>query len=71
MVEDNNCGFWVDPKSCDDFAQKLIDISDNSELLTTYATNARNLAINKYDKSLLTNQFLEVIKTHTCNKTNV
>jgi glycosyltransferase involved in cell wall biosynthesis len=65
MAEDYNCGFWVDPESPEDFADKLINICGKKDLLAEYSKNSRDLAVNKYDKSILTEQFLEVIKTHT------
>ena len=66
LVEQNSCGFYVHPEKPDEFAIKLINISNNRDLLEEYANNARNLAVRKYDKSILTEQFLQVIE-HTIN----
>lgn len=64
LVEKNECGFFVLPENPKDFACKLLDISNNRELLTKYSLNSRKLAEDKYDKSILTKQFYDIISTH-------
>lgn len=64
LVEKNECGFFVQPDNPEDFACKLLDISNNQALLTKYSFNSRKLAEDKYDKSILTKQFYDIILTH-------
>lgn len=66
MVEKENCGFYVDPESPEDFAQKLIEVKDNKELLRTWGENARALSLSTYDKAILTKQAVDVME-RACN----
>lgn len=62
LVEDYNCGFYVDPENPSDLADKLLFLSKNSDIVQTYSENARTLSLNKFDKSILTQTFYSVIK---------
>jgi len=61
MVETYDCGFYVNPKSPQELYEKLIYIKNNPKLKMIMGQNARKLAINQYDKSLLCPQFVKLI----------
>ena len=61
MVEEENCGFFVDPDKPEDLASMLIEYKDNAEQLRIWGDNARRLSTDKYDKSILTAQVADVI----------
>lgn len=62
MVEQNNCGFYVDVKHPELLAEKLIEVKDNKELLTEWGRNARRLSEEVYDKDILTAQVADVME---------
>lgn len=62
MVEQGNCGFYVDPEKPEELADKLIEVKDNKELLGTWGKNARKLSIEKYDRNILTAQVADVVE---------
>lgn len=61
LVEDENCGFYVDPQKPKDFATKLLSLSLDPERQITYSDNARRLSLAEFDKSILTERFIEVV----------
>ena len=67
LVEKYMCGFYVDPENPRDFAEKIITLSKNKDLQQQYGENARKLSLEEFDKSILTNRFLDVI-TRTTEK---
>ena len=62
MVEDANCGFYVDPEKPEDLASRLIDCKEDKRQLKIWGENARKLSVEKYDKSLLTAQIANVLE---------
>lgn len=62
LVEEGNCGFYVDPEKPEQLVDKLIEIKDNKELLRTWGENARKLSIEKYDRNILTSQVADVLE---------
>ena len=67
IVEDGHCGFYVDPERPEDMAEKLMAIKDNKEELHKMSENARRIAVEQYDKSILTEKFYGVIKHNLGN----
>jgi glycosyltransferase involved in cell wall biosynthesis len=61
LVEENACGYYVDPDIPSDLIEKLFFMKNNQKLLEEMGWNARRLAEIKYDKSLLCKQFSDVI----------
>lgn len=61
LVEKYNCGVFVDPKNPSDFAKKIIDLRNTPEKTKEMGTQARLLAENVYDKSILCKQFATII----------
>ena len=62
MVEEGDCGFFVDPDNPTALADKIAEVKNNKELLERWGKNARKLSIEKYDKDLLTAQVADVIE---------
>ncbi|WP_036153536.1 glycosyltransferase family 4 protein [Maribacter forsetii] len=61
LVENHNCGIFVDPESPQDFANKIITLKNDPDKLTLMGKNSRKLAETVYDKSLLCEQFATVV----------
>lgn len=64
MVEENNCGAYVDPTNPDALCDLIIKWKSNPSLLLKMGINSRKLAETVYDKSILSKEFAELI----CNK---
>ncbi len=62
MVEQGDCGFFVDPDNPKALADKLIEIKDNKELLEKWGKNARRLSETVYDKNILSAQVADAIE---------
>lgn len=62
LVEDGNCGFYVDPENPEQFADRLIEVKGNKEQLKIWGENARKLSIEKYDRNILTSQVADVLE---------
>lgn len=61
LVEDNNCGVFVDPEYPESLYVELEKFSTDSERLTIMSRNSRNLALNKFDKSILAKQVSSIV----------
>ena len=61
MVENNDCGVFVDPKNPKDLADKILFFNENPETCKRMGRNARSLAETKYDKSILCREFTDVV----------
>ena len=64
IVEKYSCGAYVDPEKPQDLASLLIEWKKQPALLKNMGANGRKLAEEKYDKSILTKQFVEVINKY-------
>lgn len=62
MVEQGDCGFYVDPENPSALAERLIEIKDNKELLEKWGKNARKLSEEVYDKAKLSAQVADVLE---------
>lgn len=62
MVENDNCGFYVDPEKPEMLADKLLEYRDNKHLLQTWGENARRLSVEVYDKAKLSAQVADVLE---------
>lgn len=61
MVEQNHCGFFVNPAAPSDLADKLVILKNDRQLLAEMGGNARRLAEEKYDKSILCNEYVKLV----------
>ena len=65
IVEENNCGFFVDPDNPIDFANKILLYKDEASLLSKWGENARKIAIEKYNKDKLSDVFVSTIMNYS------
>lgn len=63
LVEQHNCGFYVNPENPEDFANKLIQIKDDKELLAQCGVNSRRLSIDVFDKNILSAKVADVLES--------
>lgn len=68
MVEDHNCGVYVDPKNPEDLAKTIIKLIENPTMLQQMALNSRQLAEEVYDKTILCKKFVKVIEAYDIQK---
>lgn len=62
LVEDNDCGIFVDPDSPQDFVTKLLRLKQSPETIRRMGLNSRKLAETEYDKSILCTKFANVVE---------
>ena len=62
LVEQGDCGFFVDPENPSDLAEKLIEIRAQKDLLERWGKNARKLSEEVYDKARLSAQVADVLE---------
>lgn len=61
MVEENDCGYYVNPNNPQELADKVKYLQAHPETVRQMGERARLLAETTYDKSLLCKQFVEVV----------
>ena len=61
LVEKYSCGFYVNPNYPDELATKVLQLKENANMMKIMSDNGRLLAETVYDKSILCNEFLNVI----------
>ena len=61
IVEKNKCGLYFHPENPKEFEKALKILKEDIELYNQMSLNARKLAINKYDKEILTEQFYQIL----------
>lgn len=64
LVEENQCGLYIDPNQPASFVDKIAPLVNNRQLLETYQSNARNLAEKQFDKNKQIKNLLSVIDPH-------
>ncbi len=64
VVEQNNCGLYVDPEKPEQLAEKLQEIKDDKDLLKTWGNYARKLSIEVYDKAILSAKVADVLEMY-------
>lgn len=62
MVEQQNCGFYVNVEKPEELAEKLLEYKDKKQLLEEWGRNARRLSIEVYDKAKLSSQVADVLE---------
>lgn len=63
MVEENECGVYVDPSDPGDLARKICELRSDPELCKRFSSNARALSLSVYDKSKLCTDVVRFIET--------
>lgn len=62
MVEENACGFYVNPNRPQELVDKIKFLQANPDLVQKMGERSRSLAEVKYDKSLLCKKFVDVVE---------
>lgn len=62
MVEQGDCGCYVDPDKPEELANKLIEIKDQKDLLERWGKNSRKLSETVYDKNILSAKVADVLE---------
>lgn len=63
LVEQYQCGFYVNPDNPEDLACRLIEIKSNNNLLQKWGNNARKLSVEVFDKSILSARVADVLES--------
>ncbi|PCI61313.1 MAG: glycosyltransferase WbuB [Gammaproteobacteria bacterium] len=58
MIEENNCGFVIEPDDFEAFADALEQAADDKSKLKIMGDNANKLAVNKFDRKLLADKWV-------------
>ena len=67
LVEEANCGIYVEPENKIDFKNKILDYLNNPERVLIEGNNGYHYAIENFDRNRLSLNYLEIIK-ETLNK---
>lgn len=62
MVEEKGCGYYVNPNNPQDLVDRILFLKKNPEVVMKMGEKSRELAEKEYDKSILCNKVLEIIK---------
>lgn len=62
LVEQENCGFYVNVEKPEELADKLLQYKDNKTKLEEWGKNARRLSVDVYDKAKLSAQVADVLE---------
>ena len=64
MVENDDCGFFVDPDNPEDLAEKLQKFMGEENTLKRWGENARRLSLEVYDKDILASKVADVLEKY-------
>ena len=67
LIEKHNCGFYVNPNNPLELVNKINYLIEDKEKFNEMSFNSRKLAEQKYDKSILTEKFANIIEQITIN----
>lgn len=62
LVENDNCGFYVDVEKPEMLVDKLLEYKDKKDLLDIWGKNARKLSVEVYDKAKLSAQVVDLLE---------
>ena len=62
LIEDNACGYYVNPNNPNELVEKLLFLRSNPDIVQKMGRRSRKLAETKYDKSILCEEFAQLIK---------
>lgn len=62
MVEENNCGYYVNPNYPQELADRILYLKDRPEIVEEMGRRSRSLAETTYDKSILANKFVQTVE---------
>lgn len=61
MIENNKCGLFANPKNPKELVNKILFLKANPKICEDMGLNARKLAENKYDKSILCREYANLV----------
>ena len=61
MITENACGYWIEPQNPNAFADALEKAASDKELLVKMGQNARNLAVKKFDRDMLSDLWVKCL----------
>ena len=64
MITKNKCGMAVKPRDPGAFAEALITLKRDRKSLTQMGQNAKQLAVSKFDRNKLSDQFVDFLETN-------
>lgn len=64
LVEEYNCGFYVDPQNPADLVNKINNFKGQTKLIKEMGENARKISLEQFDKKILTQQVLRIIERY-------
>lgn len=62
LIDQSQCGFRVEPGDADGFAKKVLEFYQNPELCDRCSQNARKVFGEKFERSIVTKKYLELLK---------
>lgn len=63
MVEENECGTYVNPEKPEELADIILDWKQKPEMMKKMGMNGRRLAETTYDESILTRKFADIVNS--------
>ncbi|WP_277632265.1 glycosyltransferase family 4 protein [Avrilella dinanensis] len=67
MVEENNCGYYVNPNKPQELVDKVLFLKQHPEIVKEMGQKSRYLAETVYDKSILCKQFVDTVQNVSKN----
>lgn len=67
IVENYSCGKYADPNSPEMLREIIVEYANDQNLLRHHSDNARKLAESKFDKSIITEKFINIINENFKN----
>lgn len=64
LVEEHNCGFYVNPNVPEELVEKIKFLQDNIDVRMGMGLASRALALEKFDKTILCKEFINVISSY-------
>ena len=71
LVEDANCGVYVEPENADEYSIKIRDYLNNPERLKREGNNGYNYAREHFDRDVLAKNYIEKLKEKTYRNKSV
>ncbi len=62
IAEKYKCGYYVNPHQPQDLVNRLLFLQANPNIVAEMGANSKDLAVTKFDKSILCKDFAEIIK---------
>ena len=64
LVEDANCGIYVEPEDINSFVEKISFYKNNPKTIQLHGENGYNFAKLHFDRDKLANDYIEILNNH-------